>query len=500
MVEMLQLVVVGALIFAAFYHFAFHGIVGSGRAHLWFGLTAALMALRNFLFEPLGTNLVPLIGQDWVWRADIAATALCLPAAYWFLALSFRRHLSRLVGIALTASCGAGALVSLIGGAAVGDSVLKAVEIQAVGVIIYLTQAIVRSAWEREKGASLALLGWILVSAAVIHDTLVDNQLISGGNALPIGCVAFFLCLSGALSARSHAAFEKVEKLSAEMKSLNAHLETVVEERTAELSQKILELEAQLIALEQSRMAAVAASETKSRFLANMSHELRTPLNAILGFSEIIRNRIFGEQTERYAAYAGDIHASGHRLLSLIDDILDLSKIEAGKFELSEARLDLDVQIREAIRLVEARAMEKSIDLAFETAVALEIIADERALQQILVNLLTNAVKFTRGGGAIRVCALRNAAGSTTIVIEDTGIGIKPEDMTRVLQSFGQGRHDVAATNERGTGLGLPIVKGLVEAHGGTFQIESTIGVGTKAILTFPPERAVPKNNPLQAA
>jgi len=500
LVEMLQLIVAGALLFAAFYHFAFHGILRSGQAHLWFALTAALMATRNFLFEPLGANLVPLIGQDWVWRVDVAVTSLCLPGAYWFLALSFRRYLSRTVGVVLTISCIAGALVSLIGGAVVGDSVLKAVEIQACAVILYLTQAIVRSAWEGERGASLALLGWLCVSAAVVHDTLVDNQIIAGGNALPVGCVAFFLCLSGALSARSHAAFEKVEKLSAELRSLNTHLETVVGERTVELSQKILELEAQQIALEQSRKAAVAASETKSRFLANMSHELRTPLNAILGFSEIIRGRIFGDQTERYSGYAADIHASGHRLLSLIDDILDLSKIEAGGFELNKVNLDLGAQIRAAMRLVEARATEKSIGFAFEPEATLEMVADERALQQILVNLLTNAVKFTRAGGEVRVQMSRGLDGATDIAVEDTGIGIRSEDLSRVLQSFGQGRHDVAATNERGTGLGLPIVKGLVEAHGGTFRIESIVGVGTKAVLSFPPERAVENTNPLQAA
>ncbi len=499
-VEMLQLIVVGALLFAAFYHFAFLGIARGGQAHLWFGLSAALMALRNFLFEPLGINLVPLIGQDWVWRIDIATTSLCLPAAYWFLALSFSRYLSLRFGFILTALGVAAALASLVGGPAAGDIALKFVEFLACGVIVYLIQAIARSAWDGEKGASLALMGWVLVSTSILHDILVDNQVIGGGSILPFGCVAFFLCVSGALTSRSQAAFEKIGNLSANLKNLNAQLETVVAERTAELRQKIRELETQQIALEESRAAAVSASETKSRFLANMSHELRTPLNAILGFSEIIYSRLFGDSDERYADYATDIHASGRRLLALIDDVLDLSKVEAGKFELFDIRLELNAQIGAAMRLVDARAAAKSVRLVLESDAAVYILADERALQQILVNLLTNAVKFTGAQGEVRVRAYREADGSTVVSVEDTGVGINPADMAHVFESFGQARHDVVAAGERGTGLGLPIVKGLVEAHGGAFTLQSEVDVGTKAIVSFPPERSVDRRGRRRAA
>jgi signal transduction histidine kinase len=495
LVEMLSLIMVGALLFAACYHFAFSFIVRGGQAHLWFGSLAALVGLRNFLIEPLARNIVPLIGQDWVWRTDFIVTSLSLPCAYWFIALSFKRHLSSRIGIGITAFCVGAALVILLAGPAIGDIALKGVELLACAMIVYLTWAIVRAAWENEKGATLALTGWLLLSVAMVHD-----MMIAGSNAIAFGCIAYFICLSATITARSQAAHQRVVNLSAELKSVNARLESAVGERTVELKQKILQLETQQIALEESRAAAVSANETKSRFLANMSHELRTPLNAILGFSEIIYSRLFGDSVERYANYAADIHASGRRLLALIDDILDLSKIEAGKLELFNTRLELNAQIDAAMRLVEARATAKCVRLVADQSASLDIVADERALQQILLNLLTNAVKFTRDHGEVTVRVHREISGSTIVAVEDTGIGIAPADMAHVFESFGQARHDIVATGERGTGLGLPIVRGLVEAHGGTFTIESTVGIGTRAVVTFPPDRAVDDRGQDQAA
>jgi signal transduction histidine kinase len=489
-VEMLSLLVVGALIFAACYQLAFSGIELGAAAHVWFGILAGLVAIRNCLFEPLAREIVPYLGQAWVWRLDFAITALCLPAAYWFLALSFKRQLSARIGMALSAFAVGGAAVTLAGSVVTGQAVLKAVEIAAAAMVVYLTHGMLRALRDGEKGAGLALAGWLLVSISIVHDTLLDNQIIAGGNALPFGCVAFFLCVSGALTSRSQHAFENVERLSAELRDLNAQLESVVDARTAELRQKILELEQHQAALEQSRAAAVEANETKSRFLANMSHELRTPLNAILGFSEIIHSRLFGDSAGRYSEYAASIHKSGRHLLALIDDILDLSKIEAGKFVLFDTPLDLRAQLHAALKLVEVRAASRAIDIAIAPGEDLWIVADERALHQIVINLLTNAVKFTLPGGAVTVRSRRNDTGEIVVEVEDTGIGIKPEDMKHVLQSFGQGRHDVAASDERGTGLGLPIVKGLVEAHGGRFELESTLDVGTTARAIFPASRA----------
>ena len=237
---------------------------------------------------------------------------------------------------------------------------------------------------------------------------------------------------------------------------------------------------------------AEAANRAKSEFLANMSHELRTPLNAVLGFSEIIKDRTFGDGAlDRYAEYGEHIHFSGQHLLGLIGDILDLSKIEAGKRDLEEAQVDLVAQAKDALCFVEPQAARKELDLRLEAPSPITLRADERALRQIMVNLLSNAVKFTPQGGAVTLRLSRGADGGIAIAVSDTGIGIKPEELGKVLERFGQARHDIATTQERGTGLGLPIVKGLTELHGGIVHIESEPGVGTTVTVELPADRVV---------
>jgi signal transduction histidine kinase len=472
--EMLSLIVVGALLFTACYHIAFMRVTRAGYANVWFGALAALFGVRMFLFDPLASATVPLIGQDWVWRLDFAVTVLLVPTACWFLALSFPKRISRMVAMFLMSACGALALASLIEGPTVGQYSLKIFELLGILTLPYLMQGVVRSAMEREQGANLALLGIIVVSIAALHDILLDNNIIAGPNFLPVGCVAFFLCFSGALTQRSHHAFIRSELL--------------VDERTRELELKVSELE-------QAREAAVSANVAKSRFLANMSHELRTPLNAILGFAEIVRDRLFGPDAgERYSDYAANIHTSGSHLLGLINDILDLSKIEAGKLDLDEVRVDLGEEARGAIRLLDPQAFKKNVLLALDCPEPVFARGDARAVKQIMVNLLSNAVKFTPTDGVVGVAIRQRDDRSITITVSDTGIGIRTEDMHRVFESFGQGRHDVRARNESGTGLGLPIVKGLVEAMDGRIDIDSMLDVGTTIAITLPPHRAFEEN------
>ena len=469
--EMLSLIIVGALVFTALYHIAFMGVTRAGYANLWFGTTAALFAARMFLFEPLASTTVPLIGQDWVWRLDFAVSVMIEPMVCWFVVFSFPRHLSRTFAYLFTSACGALALASLIEGPAVGQHALDTFEILGVATLPYLAQAVVRSAFEREQGGKLAFLGMIIIIVAFVHDILLDNNLTTGPNLLPFGCVGFFLCFSGALTQRSHHAFLKNEQL--------------VDERTRELQEKIAELE-------EARSAAVSASVAKSRFLANMSHELRTPLNAILGFAEIVRDQLFGKNAaDRYAEYAGSIHTSGSHLLGLINDILDLSKIEAGKLELDEQRVDLGEEVRAAMQFVEPQAGKKNILLAFDMHDPVLVLADARAVRQILVNLLSNAVKFTPTDGVVSVAIKRTEDLALALSVSDTGIGIRPEDMQRVFESFGQGRHDIRARNENGTGLGLPIVKGLVEAMDGRIEVESAPDAGTTVTILLPSHRAL---------
>jgi two-component system cell cycle sensor histidine kinase PleC len=248
------------------------------------------------------------------------------------------------------------------------------------------------------------------------------------------------------------------------------------------------ELERRQQKLEILREAAETANRAKSQFLANMSHELRTPLNAILGFSELITSRIFAKDPERNYEYAGLINSSGQHLLALINDILDLAKIEAGRWKLEEAELDLHAIARDALQLVAWRARDNNVTLVNEIAPDLEgVFADERAIKQILLNLLSNAVKFTPEHGRITAFA-HKSAGGISFGVEDTGVGIADEDHSRVFDSFGQGKHEIAMA-DKGTGLGLAIVKGLVEAHGGRICLESRVGQGTRMMVQLPPER-----------
>ncbi|MEJ0042084.1 MAG: HAMP domain-containing sensor histidine kinase [Rhizomicrobium sp.] len=240
-----------------------------------------------------------------------------------------------------------------------------------------------------------------------------------------------------------------------------------------------------------ARETAEAASRAKSQFLANMSHELRTPLNAILGFSEMITSRVFAEKPGKHYEYAGLIHDSGHHLLTLINDILDLAKIEAGSWTLRESEFDLAAIAVEATAMVRPRAEANgsSLETRIERGLP-RLRCDERALKQILLNLMSNAIKFTPQGGRVTVFAQAGRDGGVMLGVSDTGVGIAREDQERVFQNFGQGRHDVV-TADKGTGLGLPIVKGLVEAHNGRIELLSTVGEGTTVIVHLPPGRVV---------
>ncbi|MEJ0042082.1 MAG: ATP-binding protein [Rhizomicrobium sp.] len=240
-----------------------------------------------------------------------------------------------------------------------------------------------------------------------------------------------------------------------------------------------------------ARHKAEQASMAKSAFLANMSHELRTPLNAILGFSEIIATKAMGPAaTEQYAEYGSYIHGSGEHLLSLINDILDLAKIEAGRLSLRETELDLRVSMDEVAQMMDARAVAGGLTLAVHAERAFpNVFADERAVRQILVNLASNAIKFTQPGGRVTAFANVLRDGSLAFGIDDNGVGIPPEEHAKVFESFGQGRHD-AILADKGTGLGLPIVKGLAEAHGGRVTLQSARNEGTRVTVVFPRERA----------
>jgi two-component system, cell cycle sensor histidine kinase PleC len=230
---------------------------------------------------------------------------------------------------------------------------------------------------------------------------------------------------------------------------------------------------------------AEAANRSKSEFLANMSHELRTPLNAIIGFSEVMEQQIFGPiTTPKYVDYARDIHRSGQYLLDVINDILDMSKIEAGRIKLEVARFDLVAMIEDALRMIAPRALEGGVKIARAVPASLDITADRRALKQVLINILANGVKFTPEGGQVRV-AVRGLSGATEIAISDTGIGIEASELPKLGRPFEQVENQFTKTRS-GSGLGLAISKSLVELHDGTIEIDSEPGRGTTVIILIP--------------
>ncbi|MBI1328497.1 MAG: hypothetical protein GC166_01195 [Alphaproteobacteria bacterium] len=250
--------------------------------------------------------------------------------------------------------------------------------------------------------------------------------------------------------------------------------------------------------LSAAKKRAEEASRTKSQFLANMSHELRTPLNAILGFSEMIASRMVSGKIEKHYEYAGLIHRSAMHLLTLINDVLDLSKIEAGFLKLDESDFDLRHLLQDSAEILRDKAEAGGLNLVPDIGADIgEIHADERAIKQIVLNLLSNALKFTGANGTITLFAHKGAGGCVVFGVRDTGIGIAKEDQARVFENFGQARHDIT-TADRGTGLGLSIVKGLVEAHGGDVTLHSVVGTGTTVTVTLPPERAL--NSRMRAA
>ncbi|TFF25311.1 sensor histidine kinase [Jiella endophytica] len=260
----------------------------------------------------------------------------------------------------------------------------------------------------------------------------------------------------------------------------------------AEKDELIAELETARVISDQARLRAEEANLAKSRFLATMSHELRTPLNAILGFSEVMEGEMLGPLgTETYKDYVRDIHSSGQHLLGLINEILDLSRIEAGRFALNEEAIELIAVAKECLATIRIRAEAKGLSVRADFERDLPALwADERAARQIILNLLSNAVKFTPRGGEIVLSIGWTAGAGQYVSVKDNGPGIPEAEIPIVLSSFGQGSIAMKSA-EQGTGLGLPIVQALVKLHNGEFKLRSRLREGTEAIAVFPQSRVL---------
>jgi signal transduction histidine kinase len=245
-------------------------------------------------------------------------------------------------------------------------------------------------------------------------------------------------------------------------------------------------------ALRLAKEKAEAANHAKSGFLSTMSHELRTPLNAIIGFSDMMVREVLGTiGNEQYRGYAADIHDSGTHLLQIINDIIDLSRAEDGKLELSEEVFDLRDTIHSVRQLIGARIGNGGLTESVELTADLPLLrADERKTKQVLLNLVANAVEFTPRGGHVEIASRFNPETGLILTVSDTGIGIAPEDLARVLEPFEQVDSSFSRSHQ-GSGLGLPLVKAIMELHGGNLELRSEIGAGTQASVIFPVRRAV---------
>jgi two-component system cell cycle sensor histidine kinase PleC len=315
-----------------------------------------------------------------------------------------------------------------------------------------------------------------LVSTLPASLTVSVNLVLTGGllnyslAAVTLGAEVFFVYLARQLHA--------------------SELEGVAHQ--AEKDALINELEEARNMSDEARRHAEQANIAKSQFLATMSHELRTPLNAIIGFSEVLKSELLGPHTvPQYKEYAGDIHSSGQHLLNLINELLDLSRIEAGKYELNEDVVSLVDVAEDCRRMMEIRAKSKGIELSFTMGSNLpKLWGDERAIRQVVLNLLSNAIKFTPQSGKVALMVTRSGDGGQMISVRDNGPGIPEDEIETVLSSFGQGSL-AQKTAEQGAGLGLPIVQKIMELHQGRFDLFSKLRFGTEVIATFPRARVM---------
>ena len=345
--------------------------------------------------------------------------------------------------------------------------------------------------------------GWELLISDLAEPLLgIDANAGQGPRAGPWGYIVTATVFTGLAIIGPFLLLAKTNRQRNQAETAQLEIDRALKERVSELeeAQAVLKEQSEELTrladdLQTARDEAENAKRAKSTFLASMSHELRTPLNAVIGFSEIMKNESLGAMgNDEYRAYSKDIHSSGLHLLSLINNVLDLSKVDAGKVDLVEEEFNPTSVVRSCLSMLRVQAKKEGVELITDISRdILSIRADRRMLKQILINVLSNAVKFTPEGGTVTVKAWSGLDSGHVFQVVDTGIGVAIEDIPRILQPFTQAENPLTRRHE-GTGLGLPLAKNLVELHGGYLDFQSEVGSGSTVTVRFPKERIFKKS------
>jgi signal transduction histidine kinase len=367
-----------------------------------------------------------------------------------------------------------------LGAASTGGATAMVV-LYAVAVAVAWMSGSARLTREITCFALMGLLFAIVANSGVswLHD--YDAAVIAMGYGVA-GVV-----LVGVIAVMAASAKPKPQPVFAKIRTVGATApDPVTVSRLKQLETRLHEATASADAARAEAERAAERLEARTTFFAQTSHELRTPLNAIVGFAEMMRNAVFGPLSERYQEYAALIHEGGQNLTLIVDDVLDLARIEAGRYEIYADLVSLTDLAADAVHFMSDEAARKGIELELTGPEDVEAFADSKAVRQIALNLISNALKFTPNGGRVEVAAL-DAPGGALLAVSDTGVGISPEELTRLSRAFEQGD---AGKRQKGAGLGLSVVRAFADLHGGRLDIESREGGGSTIAVFFPAEKA----------
>jgi len=502
----------GSILVMAFYHLGLFFLRRKEKAPLFFSLFCFLICIRIFTTgERYLMEIFPAINWQLLAKLEYLSYYLSVPVFTQFVHQLFSNRISKKFCNIISITSTVFSTIVILLPVSLFSHTLPAYHVFTLGSLFYALYVLISESLKKRAESIIFLTGFIIIFLAVINDMLKNENIIQTADLIPLGLFLFIFSQAFMQSLRFSRAFstvdrqrEKLLKTEIVLQEAKDGLERRVEERTVEISETNLELRQEIWERKQAqekmrkaKRVAETANRSKSEFLANMSHELRTPMNHIIGFTEMVLDEHFGKLNHTQEEYLTDVHSSSQHLLSLINDILDLSKVEAGKLEYRPIKVFLSNLLTNSLIMIKEKAVKNGIKISRELdGIPDHVTADERMLKQILYNLLSNAVKFTPDGGHINLaakCVLDGAMPSQNkrapseeyiqISIIDSGIGLKKEDLEMIFQPFEQVENS-ASRRFQGTGLGLSLSKRFVELHGGKIWAESE-GEGLGATFSF---------------